>query len=116
MHDLHCTPKAGAPRRRTHPRRCSLAAVGYREASNAARKRLEEIAVDNSAQPDAFRRDLLNIARTTLSSKILTQVGVLIFLGVCQLGQVAQTSAGPCANVLTGVHAPHHVRQCEQTM
>ena len=48
--------------------------IGYREACIAARERLEAIAMDNSAQPDAFRRDLVNIARTTLSSKILTQV------------------------------------------
>lgn len=51
-------------------------AAGYREACEVARKRLEAVAVDHSAEPDAFRQDLLNIARTTLSSKILTQVGL----------------------------------------
>lgn len=47
--------------------------AGYREACDVACERLEAVAVDHSAQPDAFRQDLLNIARTTLSSKILTQ-------------------------------------------
>lgn len=37
-----------------------------------ARQRLEDVARDNSKDSAAFRRDLLNIARTTLSSKILT--------------------------------------------
>lgn len=37
-----------------------------------ARDRLEQVARKNAAGSDAFRRDLLNIARTTLSSKILT--------------------------------------------
>mmetsp|Transcript_21209 Transcript_21209/g.63831 ORF Transcript_21209/g.63831 Transcript_21209/m.63831 type:complete len:529 (+) Transcript_21209:150-1736(+) len=47
--------------------------AGYREACSAARDRLEAIALDHSADVAAFRQDLLNIARTTLSSKILTQ-------------------------------------------
>lgn len=34
---------------------------------------LLERSVNNSADPVRFRQDLLNIARTTLSSKILTQ-------------------------------------------
>ena len=37
-----------------------------------AQQRLEAVSVDNSADKEAFRQDLLNIARTTLSSKILT--------------------------------------------
>jgi T-complex protein 1 subunit beta len=53
---------------------------GYREACNIAQERLEAVAVDHSAEPDAFRNDLLNIARTTLSSKILTQVRRLHFM------------------------------------
>jgi chaperonin GroEL (HSP60 family) len=51
-------------------------ATGYREACTAAKERLESIAIDNSGDEKAFRRDLLNIARTTLSSKILTQVNI----------------------------------------
>lgn len=39
-----------------------------------ARARLEKCAFDNKSDPAAFRQDLLNIACTTLSSKILTQV------------------------------------------
>jgi T-complex protein 1 subunit beta len=46
---------------------------GYREAAAAARVALEGSARDHSANPEAFRADLLNIARTTLSSKVLTQ-------------------------------------------
>ncbi|KAF4553905.1 TCP-1/cpn60 chaperonin-like protein 1 [Elsinoe fawcettii] len=46
---------------------------GYRIASYAALKALAELAVDNSKNPEAFRKDLLAIARTTLSSKVLSQ-------------------------------------------
>ncbi|CAN3502797.1 T-complex protein 1 subunit beta [Diutina catenulata] len=46
---------------------------GFREARNVAVDALTKSAVDHSASPEAFRRDLLNIARTTLSSKILSQ-------------------------------------------
>lgn len=46
---------------------------GYRIASKAALKALEETAVDHSMNPDAFRKDMLAIARTTLSSKVLAQ-------------------------------------------
>ncbi|KAM6491110.1 Chaperonin Cpn60/TCP-1 family [Amanita muscaria] len=46
---------------------------GYRIASVAALKALEEAATDNSKDPAKFREDLFNIARTTLSSKVLSQ-------------------------------------------
>ncbi|KAK5273239.1 T-complex protein 1 subunit beta [Exophiala xenobiotica] len=46
---------------------------GYRLASQAALSALEKSAVDNSKNPDLFRRDLQAIARTTLSSKVLSQ-------------------------------------------
>ena len=46
---------------------------GYRIASNAALKALEATAVDHSNDKAAFRRDLTAIARTTLSSKVLSQ-------------------------------------------
>lgn len=45
---------------------------GYRLACVAARKALEASALDHSSDPVAFREDLLAIARTTLSSKLLT--------------------------------------------
>ena len=38
-----------------------------------AREQLEAVSFDHKADEAAFRQDLLNIARTTLSSKILTQ-------------------------------------------
>lgn len=46
---------------------------GYRIASQAALKALEGSAVDHSKNPEAFRKDLFAIARTTLSSKVLAQ-------------------------------------------
>lgn len=46
---------------------------GYRIASSAALKALEASAVDHSNDKDAFRKDLVAIARTTLSSKVLSQ-------------------------------------------
>ncbi|KAK0315779.1 T-complex protein 1 subunit beta [Friedmanniomyces endolithicus] len=46
---------------------------GYRIASVAALKALEAEAVDNSADKERFRKDLNAIARTTLSSKVLSQ-------------------------------------------
>ena len=45
--------------------------AGYREACTVAHQRLQA-AASNSSDEASFKRDLLNIARTTLSSKILT--------------------------------------------
>jgi len=44
---------------------------GYRIASRAALDALEQSSVDHSKNPEAFKNDLLAIARTTLSSKVL---------------------------------------------
>ncbi|KZT63996.1 hypothetical protein DAEQUDRAFT_733229 [Daedalea quercina L-15889] len=46
---------------------------GFRIASAAALQALEKAAIDNSSDPVQFRQDLFNIARTTLSSKVLSQ-------------------------------------------
>ena len=46
---------------------------GYRIASHAALKTLAESAIDNSKNPESFKKDLEAIARTTLSSKVLSQ-------------------------------------------
>lgn len=46
---------------------------GYRIASQAALEALERSAVNNSSDTKEFRKDLLSIARTTLSSKVLSQ-------------------------------------------
>lgn len=54
---------------KVHPQ---LIIAGFREASAAARKALEDCAIDRSMDPVAFRQDLINIAKTTLSSKILS--------------------------------------------
>lgn len=47
--------------------------AGWRLATDEARKALEDSAVDHSKDLVQFKADLLNIARTTLSSKILQQ-------------------------------------------
>lgn len=47
--------------------------AGWRKAMDVARAALRDAAMDNSADEARFREDLLNIARTTLSSKILSQ-------------------------------------------
>jgi len=47
--------------------------AGYRKACEVARNHLMGLAVDNKADAVKFRADLINIAKTTLSSKILTQ-------------------------------------------
>jgi T-complex protein 1 subunit beta len=47
--------------------------AGWRKAANIAREALESVAIDHSSNPEKFKEDLMNIARTTLSSKILSQ-------------------------------------------
>ena len=44
---------------------------GFRLARDAARKKLQEISFDNSGDLDKFKADLMNIAMTTLSSKLV---------------------------------------------
>ncbi|KAM3587489.1 uncharacterized protein V6R79_006792 [Siganus canaliculatus] len=45
---------------------------GWRKATQVAREALRDAAVDHSNDSARFKEDLLNIARTTLSSKLLT--------------------------------------------
>lgn len=52
-----------------HPQ---TAISGYRMAVTCAREALKAAAKDHGSDVVAFRKDLVNIARTTLSSKILT--------------------------------------------
>ena len=47
--------------------------AGWRKARDAAKAKLASLSRDNSENQDKFRSDLLNIAKTTLSSKLLTQ-------------------------------------------
>ncbi len=47
---------------------------GFRQAADAALRKLESIAMDNKANEAAFRQDLENIAKTTLSSKVRVYV------------------------------------------
>ncbi|ETO20215.1 T-complex protein 1, beta subunit, partial [Reticulomyxa filosa] len=44
---------------------------GWRLAIDVAIKALEESTIDNSKDPELFRKDLVNVAKTTLSSKIV---------------------------------------------
>ena len=46
---------------------------GYRLASQAALTALEQTTINNSKNPELFKKDLQAIARTTLSSKVLAQ-------------------------------------------
>ena len=45
---------------------------GFRQACAVARDALEQCAQDHAEDEALFRKDLMNVARTTLSSKILT--------------------------------------------
>jgi len=47
--------------------------AGYRLARDAALKSLDSAGIDHGNDPDKFRADLINIAKTTLSSKVLSQ-------------------------------------------
>lgn len=47
--------------------------TGFRLAREAALSKLRSMAWDNKDDQEKFRNDLLNIARTTLSSKLLTE-------------------------------------------
>ena len=46
---------------------------GYRLALDEAHKELLKCARDNKSNAEDFKEDLMNIARTTLSSKLLNQ-------------------------------------------
>ncbi len=45
---------------------------GFRQARDKARETLLKISMNNAQDREAFRKDLVNIAKTTLSSKLLT--------------------------------------------
>lgn len=47
--------------------------AGWRKAVDCTKNALQEASMDNSSNAERFREDLMNIARTTLSSKILSQ-------------------------------------------
>ena len=55
---------------KVHPQ---IIVSGWRKAVLVAQQALEAAAVDHSSDEEKFKEDLLNIARTTLSSKILMQ-------------------------------------------
>lgn len=56
--------------KRIHPQ---TVIAGWRLATDEARRALTNFARDHGSDPAKFRQDLINIARTTISSKILTQ-------------------------------------------
>lgn len=53
---------------------------GWRIARDTAKETLHSLARDNSTTSDKFKDDLMNIARTTLSSKLLQQDKVFTHL------------------------------------
>ena len=55
---------------KVHPQ---IIVSGWRKSMHVAQKALEDAAVDHSSDEQKFKEDLMNIARTTLSSKILMQ-------------------------------------------
>ena len=55
--------------KRIHPQ---VIIHGFRQARDVALAKLKEISWNNAEDEEKFRNDLLNIARTTLSSKLLT--------------------------------------------
>uniref|UniRef100_A0A667X0Q6 T-complex protein 1 subunit beta n=1 Tax=Myripristis murdjan TaxID=586833 RepID=A0A667X0Q6_9TELE len=55
--------------RKIHPQ---TIVAGWRKATQTAREALRANAIDHSNDQERFQQDLLNIARTTLSSKLLT--------------------------------------------
>ena len=57
-------------RQRVHPQ---IIIQGYRAALGVARSTLESVSFDNGKDAVKFRQDLLSVARTTLSSKLLSQ-------------------------------------------
>jgi T-complex protein 1 subunit beta len=52
-----------------HPQ---IVIAGYRQARDRARETLLKIAMNNATDKEQFRKDLINISKTTLSSKLLT--------------------------------------------
>jgi len=58
----------GLVEQKMHPQ---VVIKGFRLALAAAREKLEELAMDHGKDPAAFREDLMKIAKTTLSSKLL---------------------------------------------
>lgn len=55
---------------KVHPQ---IIVSGWRKSVHVAQQALESAAVDHSSDEQKFKDDLMNIARTTLSSKILMQ-------------------------------------------
>jgi len=109
--------------------------AGYRAATKVAREALEKAAIDNSTNPTKFREDLMNIARTTLSSKILSQHkdffsnlavdAVMRLKGSGNLDAIQITKIpggrldesfldeGFLLNKLPGMHQPHRVENAK---
>lgn len=109
--------------------------AGWRKAVEVARTALREAAQDNSSDCEKFKEDLLNIARTTLSSKILSQhkehfaklsVDAVLRLkgtGDLQQIQIIKKTGGVLEDSFleegflldkkVGVHQPNRVENCK---
>ena len=56
--------------------RVMLWCTGYRQACEAAKERLELLALNHSSDADTFRQDLLNIAKTTLRCRTASHANI----------------------------------------
>jgi hypothetical protein len=77
--------------------------AGFREAEAVAKAELASAAFSNVSRPEAFRQDLINIAKTTLSSKILTgafawaRAGAMRACGGCAWHPCRQRASAPAS-------------------
>jgi hypothetical protein len=93
-----------------------------------AKAELTSAAFSNAQHPKAFRQDLLNIARTTLSSKILTADKVraavsrklyLVVMAECVLNSACKQVAGHVATLCAcrwldlRAHSPQYCRSAQ---
>lgn len=62
-------------KKRIHP---NTIIAGWRKACGAAKEALAGLGEDHSQDPEAFRQDLMNVASTTLSSKIVASGGTFL--------------------------------------
>ena len=57
-----------------------LCNTGYRQACEAAKERLELLALNHSSDEETFRQDLLNIAKTTLRCGTCSLITLVVLL------------------------------------
>ncbi|RYG55441.1 hypothetical protein EON66_05305, partial [archaeon] len=96
---------------RVHP---MIIIDGWRRATAVARAALEASSLDHASDPALFEADLLNIARTTLSSKLLTHEKDMF--GMC-LHTCVRVTAAPhpiCSALAASIRCVHCLSCCSQ--